>query len=183
MLFQPTTIVFLQRGGLLVAGRRVKSTRFAFTDELIHNLEVQNRIKLVESCRQFFAASGLRGKRVLLVLDYSVVFEQTIKLDKSGQPDKLLEGFVAAMPFAEGQRACLGVESGSELRLFATNAALYEAVSDALRAAGTSSISAVIPIAAYNLGDKERTVNAATEHILKDIAVEKRANFQDVSPI
>jgi len=183
MLFKPSVIVFLQRNGLLVAGRRAKSVKFAFPDELIHDLEVQNRTKLVDSCQQFFTVSGLHNKRVLLVLDYSVVFEKTIKLDQSGQPDKLLEGFVAAMPLAEGQRACLGVQSSSELRLFATNSALCDAVSDALRAAGVSSISAVTPIAAYNLSDQERTVSAATEHILKDVEVEKQANFQDVTPV
>lgn len=183
MLFKPSIIVFLQRNGLLVAGRRTKSAKFALPDELLHDLEVQNRTKLIDSCQQFFAASGLRGKRVQLVLDYSVVFEKTIKLDQSGQPDKLLDGFVTVMPLADGQRACLGVQSGSELRLFATNAALYEAISDALRAAGVSNVSAITPIAAYNLGGQERTVSAATEHILKDTDVEKRANFQGVTPI
>lgn len=183
MLLKPSTIVFLQRNGLLIAGRRTKPAKFALPNDLVQDLEVQNRTKLVDSCRQFFVASGLHGKRVLLVLDYSIVFEKTIKLDQSGQPDKLLESFVAAMPFASGQRACLGVEAGSELRLFATNAALYETVSEALHAAGVSSVNAVTPIAAYRLSDQERTLSAAAERVLKDTAVEKRANFLDVTPV
>ncbi len=182
MIFKPNIIVFMQRNGILVAGRRIKPAKFALTDDLTHNLEVQNRTKLVDTCQQFFTANGLHGKRVLLVLDYSVVFEKAIKLDQSGQPDKLLDGFLQAMPFAAGQRACVGIETGSELRLFATNAALYEAVADALRATGVSSISAITPIAAYNLADTERTLSAAAERILRDGATEKQANFQDVVP-
>jgi len=181
MLFKPNLIVFLQRNGLLIAGRRMKPARFTFADDVIHNLEVEQRDKLVSSSAQFFKDNNLHGKRVLLVLDYSVVFEKTVELDKTGQPDKLLAGFVAAMPFSAGSRACLGVETGSQLRLFATNAAVYQAINDALQQAGVGSVSAVTPIAAYSLGDTERTVNAATEHILKDMSIEKQANFMDVT--
>ena len=181
MLFKPTIIIYLQRNGLLVAGRSMKPARFVFPAGTVDNLEIEQRDKFITACQQFFKENELHGKRVLLVLDYSVVFEKTIALDKAGQPETLLEGFVAAMPFEPGKRACLGVETGSQLRLFATNAELYNGVAGAFVAAGGGALAAITPIAAYNLGDTERTVSAATEHILKDTTVEKQANFQDIT--
>lgn len=181
MLFKADTIIFLQRSGLLITGKRMSSVRFEFPADMVQNLEVTQAEKLTSACQQFFSEHGLRGKRVILVLDYSVVFEKTIALDKTGQPDKLLEGFVAAMPFDTGKRACLGVEAGSELHLYATNVDLYSAIEAALQAANVSGITAITPIAAYGLGDKERTLSAATTRILKDASVSKQANFHDIT--
>ncbi len=182
MFFTSDIIIFLQRTGLLVAGKRVPSAHYVFPTEVVNNLEVLDRTRLIQECQQFFTDHDLHGKRVLLVLDYSVVFEKTIELDKTGQPDKLLEGFVAAMPFEVGTRACLGVETGAQLRLFATNATLYNAIDEALRSAGISNIAAITPIAAYDLAENERTVSAATGRILKDKDVPKHANFHSVTP-
>src|SRR5690242_8972920 len=157
MLFKPNTLVFVQRNGLLVAGRHVAAARLDFPDDSIRNLEVLLPSKLLERCRQFFAERELHGKRLQLVLDYSVVFEKSIELDKSGKPDIIMEGFVSAMPFDEGKRACLALQAGSVLRLFATNAELYQTIVTAAEAASTGAIEAITPIAAYDLSGTDRT--------------------------
>ncbi len=182
MLFKPTVIIFVQRGGLLVTSRRSKATRLSFPDDVVHNLEVLQRDKLVASCQHVFDNANLRGKRAIVVLDYSVVFEKAIALDQTGQPDKLLEGFVAAMPFDEGQRACLGVENKDQLQLYATNADLYQAIEAALHVSGIGSVVAITPIAAYGLSPDSRTVSAAAERIFKDTAIVRQANFRSVVP-
>ena len=182
MLFKPNILIFIQRGGLLVAGRRLSFMRLEFPEDIVHNLDVLQRDKLVELCRRFFADKGLRGKRLQIVLDYSVVFEKTIELDQSGKPDLLVDGFVEAMPFEPGQRACLALRTGPNLRLLATNADLYLAIADAIKAANAGTLQAITPIAAYDMPDTERTIRNATERILKDSEISKRANYRDVTP-
>lgn len=182
MFLKPNILIFIQRNRLLVAGKRLSSLHVSFPDDVVHNLEVINHAKLVELCQKFFMDKNLKRKRVQIILDYSVVFEKTIALDQSGKPDILLEGFVEAMPFEPGKRACLAVQTDTNLRLFAANAEVYEAVSEALRTAQVGAPVAITPIAAYNLTDNERTIRAATDHILKDTDVSKQVNFRDVIP-
>lgn len=182
MFFQSPIIVFLQRGGLVVATQHQPSVRFSYPEGAVSNLEVIDRQGLLSASQTFLEQRNVKGKHIMLVLDYSVVFEKTIELDKTGQPDKLLQGFVDAMPFETGKRACLGSENGSKLRLYATNAELYDTIATALRAAGASNVIAITPIAAYNLPEGERTVTAATTRILKDTAVSKQVNFRDTNP-
>lgn len=181
MLFKPNTIVFIQRSGLLVAGRKLSPARLDFPDDLVRNLEVVLPSKLREACRQFFTDHELHGKRFQLVLDYSVVFEKSIELDKSGKPDLIMEGFVEAMPFEKGKRACLALQTGDVLRLFATNAELYQTVVTAIDGAGAGAVEAITPISAYNLGDGERTIRTAMEFILKHSDISRQADFRDVA--
>ena len=180
MLFRPNTIVFIQRSGLLVAGRKLSPTRLDFPDDLVRNLEVVSPSKLREACRQFFTDHELHSKRFQLVLDYSVVFEKSIELDKSGKPDLIMEGFVETMPFEKGKRACLALQTGDVLRLFATNAELYQTVMAAIDSANAGAVDAVTPISAYDFGDGERTVRAAMEFILKHGDISRQADFRDV---
>lgn len=182
MLFKPNTIIFIQRSGLLVAGRRLPSARMDFPDDIVRNLEVVLPSKLLERCRQFFTERELHGKRLLLILDYSVVFEKSIELDQSGKPDLIMEGFISAMPLAEGKRACLALQTGSTLRLFATNAELYQTIVTALDSAGAGAVEGITPIAAYALGENERTIRTATEFILRHSDVGGQVDFRSVIP-
>ncbi len=181
MLFKPNTLILIQRNGLSLTGKHLSSARLSFPDEVMRNLEILQRAKFIDLCRQFFADQHLRGKRLQIILDYSVVFEKNIELDQSGKPDVLMEGFVAAMPFEPGMRACLAVEAGTNLRLFATNADVYLAVAEALKAANAGTLQAITPIAAYNLAETERTIRTATERILKDADVSTKVNFRDTT--
>ena len=182
MLFKPNTLIYLQRSGLLLTGRRLPATRMAFADDIVKNLEVLQKNKLISTCQQFFAGSKLHGRRILIVLDASIVFDKTIELDQSGKPDLLLQAFVDAMPFEPGKRACLGLETGATLRVFATNADLYGAVAEALHMGNAGKVLAVTPAPAYNLSKEERTVSAATERFLSDTTVLTGANFLTSTP-
>lgn len=182
MFLNANVLIFIQRSRLLIAGKRLNSMHINLPDDVVHNLEVVQHTKLVDLCQKFFADKNLHRKRVQIILDYSVVFEKTIELDQSGKPDILMEGFMTAMPFEPGKRACLAVQTDASLRLFATNAETYQAVAEALKAAQAGTLVSITPIAAYNLGENERTIRAATDHILKDSDVSKQVNFRDVVP-
>ena len=180
---KPNALVFVQRGGLMVAGKHVHQARLDFPPELVTNLELVNPTKFVEFCRQFFAGNNLQHKRVLMVLDNSLVFRKKIELDASGQPDALTEGFVAAMPFEQGTRACLAIQSKNLLQLLATNADLYNGIVAALEACGISKLVAIVPVAAYDLSGADRKISALAERFFQDTHAAKQINFASVQPV
>ncbi len=182
-MFNPHALVYLHRNWLLTAGKRSGSTRFDIPETFVKNLEIIQPEQFAKACRQFFEDNKLHGKRVLVVLDPSVVFDKTIALDQSGQPDLLIQGFIDAIPFEAGRRASISVQTGSSLRLFATNPELYTSIADALHAAGVSKVVAVSPAAAYDLANDERTVSAATERFFANTALSRQANFLSTQPV
>jgi hypothetical protein len=174
---KPNTLAYIQRSSLLVAGKHMAPSRLDFTESVVKNLEIIQHEKFISLCQELFVDSGFRGKRVLVVLDPSIVFEKTIELDQSGQPDILMQGFVDAMPFESGQRASVAIKAGNSLELYATNASIYTAVIDALHAAAISKLVAVTPSGAYHLGGNERTISAASERFFADDVIYRQANF------
>lgn len=176
-LLKPNAIIYLRRSGLVVAGRRLKPARLNFPPELVDNLEVLRHDKFITGCQDFFTEHGLRNKRILVVLDHSVVFTKTVELDKSGSPDALTEAFVAAMPFNTSQRACVTLHEQNNLRLFATNAELYTDLVEALRLAGAGKLLAITPAAAYGLTEDNKQLASAIEQFINDTKVRAQANF------
>jgi len=180
---KPNTLVYVHRSGLIVAGKHITQARLDFTAQLVTNLEVLDHAKLVERCRLFFTDHDLRKKRVLVVLDNSIVFRKNIELDEAGKPDALTEAFIAAMPFAEGQRACLTIQADDLLQLLATNAPLYQAIADALAETGVAKVTSITPAAAYDLSGTNRNVTAMVERFFKDTPAAKQADFTTAKPL
>ena len=183
MFASPNVLVFVQRGGLVVSGKHVGPARLEFPAELVSNLELVHPAKFVEYCKQFFDENDLRHKRALIVLDNSLVFRKRIELDASGKPGALAKGFVEAMPFEEGTRACLSIQSDNLLQLLATNADIYDGIAAALEGAGAAKVIAVTPVAAYDLKGSDRKITTLAEHFLHDKHALKEADFMGVQPL
>ncbi len=183
MLAKAHALVYVQRDGLVVAGKHVIQGKLTFPKDLVANMEVIDVPQLIDCCRQFFNDHHLRHKRVLMVLDSSLVFRKKIELDVSGQPDTLTEAFVAAMPFEPGSRACITIQSDKLLQLLATNATLYDTIVQALDASDAGKLVAVVPVAAFNLDGVERKISVLTERFLNDKEAVKLADFTSVQPL
>ncbi len=183
MLFKPNALVYVHRNGLVVAGKHITQARLVFPPELVTNLEVVHPEKLIEQCRQFFADHDLGGKRVRIVLDSSVVFRKNIELDAAGKPDALTEAFIAAIPFAAGQRACLKVEADKLLQLLATNADLYESIAEALRLCGVTKLVGIVPAAAFDLSGINRDLTAMIERLSRTNPISKQIDFANAKPL
>ena len=182
MFSKPNAIIYLRRSGMLVAGKRVAPARTNFSAAIVDNLEIIQTDAFIAHCQQFFNDHELHGKRVLLVLDPSVVFVKTIELSKSGKPDQLANAFIEAMPFEPGKRACVVVKDQRQLKLYATNADLYETISEALRLSGVTKILAITPAAAYPLSEGKQQLSAAIEQFVADTKVRQHANFMSLTP-
>lgn len=183
ILSKPNALVYVMRSGLVVAGRHLKQSRLNFPAEVMHNLEVVDPEKCIDLCQQFFIENGLAHKRVLIILDNSVVFRKNIRLDESGTPDLISQAFVAAMPFEEGQRACLNIQAENLLQLVAVNSHIYEAIAEALRAAGVAKLMGIIPVAAYDLTNTDRKLSSLVDQFLKGTDASHQSDFSKVQPL
>ncbi|HSX35447.1 MAG TPA: hypothetical protein VLH84_00770 [Patescibacteria group bacterium] len=179
----PNALVYVLRSGLVVAGKHIDQARLPFPDDMLHNMEVIDAPGFIELCQKFFAERGLKHKRVLVILDNSIVFKKRIKLDQTGQPGTLAGAFVEAMPFESGQRACISLANDNELQLLATNSDLYQTIVDALREIGVSKIIAVSPVAVYNLEGTNQRLSSVIDRLFKDKSSSKAANFLSVDTL
>lgn len=171
------------RSGLIVAGKRIPQARLKFPPELVNNLEVSNRSELISLCQTFFEEHDFHNKRVLVVLDGSIIFRKNIKLDQAGEPNALSEAFVAAMPLEEGRRACIAIKSDNLLQLIATNSDLYTLIAEALHGCGIAKLVAITPAAAYDLSGVNKEFASMVAFFFKGTPASKMADFNNVKPL
>ncbi len=183
MFSKPNALVYVLRGGLIVAGKHITQARLDFPPELVANMEIRDSGAFIEYCQRFFIDNGLRHKRVLVVFDNSVVFKKSIGLDQSGKPSALADAFVDAMPFQQGQRACLILQTNSDLQLFGINASLCQSVAEALRGSSVRKIVAMSPVAVYNIVGPNQKLSALIDRFFKDASSSKVANFLSVESL
>ncbi|HSX33380.1 MAG TPA: hypothetical protein VLF91_03530 [Candidatus Saccharimonadales bacterium] len=183
MLFKPNALVYVLSSALIVGGKHLPQARLDFPPELFCNLEITNRPKFASLCQQFFTDHGFVHRRVLIVLDSSVVFKRRIELDETGQPDTLTDAFVDAMPFAAGQRACVALQSAEELELYATNADIYRTLAEGLEASNVRKLVAVLPVGVFKLHGKNQRLSSLITHFLQEGADSDRVNFLSAEPV
>lgn len=177
MFSKPNTLVYVHRGGVIMFAKHAPQARFSFPDKSVVNMEVLDIRAFTQLCQDFFAAHSARHTRVLVVLDYSVVFEKKIVLDETDDPKAAEDIFLQSIPLEPEQRAVLPVRTKQLWRLFATNADIYLGVRDALIAAGASKVVAAVPVAAYDLGNTKQPLHELTDTLLKDTTVRRSADF------
>lgn len=182
MFGKPNAIVYVRRGGLIVAGKHIKPARLSFSDAWLSNLEVIDEAAMGEHCSTFFSEHGVKGQRLLVVLDHSVVFTKTVAIDKTVKVADVLKEFVAQMPFEPGVRACLALQSAEALSLFATNARIYSVLAAALNQAGVAKVIAITPLAAYGVNESAQLSGAVVDQLLRDTTIKTKADFQSVEP-
>jgi hypothetical protein len=182
LFYKPNAIVYIRRGGLILAGKHIKPARLTFDEAAVSNLEVRDADRYGTILQDFFEGHGVKGQRILVVLDHSVVFTKSISLDNSGKPALLAKNFVDAMPFEPGIRACLSLKSPDTLRIFAANSELYQVLVDALHGAGASKIIAVTPVAAYGIREADKLSSSIVDQLLQDNTIRGKANFLSVAP-
>ncbi|HWT55732.1 MAG TPA: hypothetical protein VN031_01720 [Candidatus Microsaccharimonas sp.] len=178
---KPNAIVYVRRGGLVVAGKKIAPARLTFAPEQVRDLEVLRDESFTENLRDFFTEHGLKGKHVLMVLDDSVVFTKSVALDEDGQPGAIADAFIDQMPFSPGKRACLRFSQDSKLNIYATNGQLYLAIAEALDQAGAAKLLAITPAAAYPSDGSKQQLAAAIQQYINDTSVRANANFQNAA--
>jgi hypothetical protein len=184
MLLKPNALVYFRRNDLFIGGKHIAAVKLKFTPDVTNNLEVLKPDSFVNNCQTFFDIHDLKAKRVLVVLDQSIVFAKSFSvedLDKD-QLASLVSNFVAAMPFNEGQRACIQYRDGDSLHLFATNADLYGVLQEALRQTGIRKLIAITPAAAYKI-DYSARPSEVIDQFLIDKDAGRYYDFSTCTPV
>lgn len=184
MILKPNALVYLRRNDLFIGGKHISAIKMKFSPDCTNNLEVLNPDLFVGTCREFFTAHNMKSKRVLIVLDQSVVFAKSFALNEATKDEvaAVLESFVAAMPFEPGQRAVVQLKNENKLELYATNADLYQVLQESLRQSGMRRLIAITPAAAYKI-DYRAKPGAVIEQFLDDKAVLRTFDFSTATPL
>ncbi len=177
MFSKPNTLVYVHRGGIILYGKHATQGRLQFPANTFTNLEVINSRVFTQFCQEFFAEKHVKHGRVLIVLDYSVVFEKSIAFDESGKPDMVRDAFVAAVPLEPEQRIVRTVTTTDILRIFATNGDFLTCLTEALTTAEAAKVTNIVPVAVYNLDSTKQPVSKLAELFFSDATARKAADF------
>ena len=183
MFSKPNTVVYLRRDDIIIGGKKINPGRLSISQELASNLEIINIEKFMQTCQNFFETNGLSKKKVLLVLDSSVVFSKSITLEdaKARGIYSLLESFMQKMPIQKGNRALIGYQIDDTLKIYGTNSQLYDSVVDSLQDVGIKKIVAITPSDAYSL-DFNAKSEVIINGLLTDKTIRKKINFSTITP-
>jgi hypothetical protein len=99
---------------------------------------------------QFAASHALAKRRLIIVLDDTLVLRRAIPRGAPAQNRALLENLKSMVPFTPENQAFVVHDEPLSIVLFATNRAVYRTVCTALERA-TAHIDAVVPFAAYSV--------------------------------
>ncbi|HSW80196.1 MAG TPA: hypothetical protein VLG47_05460 [Candidatus Saccharimonadales bacterium] len=184
MFAKPKIIVYIRRSNIIIAGKNISAAKLNIPPSILLNLEIVDTNSFYQSARDFFATRDIKGKKVLIALDDSVVFSKVASLENADKSDinKFANQYIDAMPFNAGQRACLQIVDNDQLELYGTNAQLYQMTMDALKDAGAGKVVAVSPTPAYKLAT-DLQPSAAVDRYLNDTETQKIADFLAVSPV
>lgn len=181
MFSNPNTLVYFRRNNILVAGKRIAAAKLNIYPETVNNMEVIDQAKFIESCQKFFTSRKVRGKRILLVLDKAIVFSKIADLTEASDAEAVTSGYIDAMPFYSGKRACVRQIEDKQLQLYATNGQLYQAVVDAIHSSGIGKLVAITPAEAYKLNNAE--AGSAVDKFLSDKVVRQAFDFNTAALI
>jgi hypothetical protein len=176
MFKKPNAIIYVRRSGLVVAGKRLAPARTSFDAAYFENMEVRDREGFIAHCRKFFEDHGLKGKHILMVLDNSLIFSKSSRIENPGDGARLRSDFIAAMPLDPGKKAIISSRSADGIDIYATNADIYTDITEAIHQSGAGRLLAITPATAYDTPEGGKLATAIQTYV-NDTAVRSTANF------
>jgi hypothetical protein len=182
-MLKPNALVYVRRNDLFIGGKHISAVKMTYPPESAKYLEIIDPDLFIGTCSEFFSAHGLGGKRVLLVLDQTVVFTKSASLEgaEKDQIDAAIQEYLDSMPYEPGKRAIVHVIKDKVLHIYATNSDIYLALQEALKQSGVKKLTAITPAAVYQI-DYGAKPSAVIEQFLEDKEVRRSVDFSTVSP-
>ena len=168
-------ILLLARESLVAHTSKDEQAKLEFPTSVINNLEVIDAAKLSELVGGFADRYGLRGRKLILTLDDSIVFQKVIALASgSGVPIAQAE-FQEKIPLAKADQRLLSLKLKDQLVLLGTNGSYYLLVVQALVSHGVKILS-VAPLALFAKGATKLTPEIV-ERVVRNHRLANVANF------
>jgi hypothetical protein len=160
---KPTDFVLIQRDKLALYPKG-KVPQLDLSEELVQYLEIQDAQRLRASVAEFAQANRLGGRRVLIMLDRSVVFQKAVNLKDQVDPEASKADFESKVPFDPADKQVLEVQQKDRQFLFGVNKTLYATVKAALEQSGAK-VQAVVPAIVYGITDPDKLTSTKLEQI------------------
>jgi hypothetical protein len=180
MFKKPNAIIYVRRSGLVLAGKRLAPARTSFDDKYFENMEVLNHEGFIAHCQQFFEEHGLKGKHILMVLDNSIIFSKSSRVENASEAAQIRDDFLAAMPLEPGTKAIVSSQSADGIDIYATNSDIYTDITEAIHRSGAGRLLAITPATAYDTPDGGK-LSAAIQTYVNDTAVRGSSNFMSAN--
>jgi hypothetical protein len=172
---KPRMILQLKRDMLVAYTTNDEQAKLDFPLAVVRNLEVVDHAKLQEMVGQFADQYGLKGKKLTLVLDDSVVFQKVVPLGPNADAAALHADFQDKMPLEASVCRVQALKIKDQLVLLGTNGALYLYIVQALSAKGVK-VLAVVPMALFAKGISRLTPEVA-QRVIHNHHLARVANF------
>jgi hypothetical protein len=172
---KPTDFILVERDRLLLYPKG-KVPLLPLSEDVIQYLEVKDGARLQAAVADFAAKNNLRGRRVLLMLDKSIVFQKAILLAKNLDPLAVKADFESRVPFNPEDRQVLSMQQKDRQFLFGVNSAFYHLLMQAIVQAGAK-VTAVTPAIIYGITDTSKVNPAKLTQVAQATALTQSANL------
>jgi hypothetical protein len=166
-------ILQLTRNSLVACTNKDEQAKLDLPVSVVRNLDVLDSAKLAELVGGFASRYGLRGKKLVLVLDDSVVFQKVVPLTPGQDTMAMQTDFQDKLPFAADAKRTLTLKLKNQLVMLGASGEYYLQVVQALINKGVK-VTSVSPLAVFAKGATHLTAEivdrVAHNHHLTNVA-------------
>jgi hypothetical protein len=174
---KPNTILYVQRSSLMLLPKSSRA-ELKLSDDVWKYLEIRDEKRLREQVAEFVQKSGLRGKRVLIILNKDVVFQKAATIADGATIEALTADFEHIIPFDPVNQRAVAYRQKEKLFLFGANRLLYQLLTDCLEQAGAKVVG-VTPAVMYGVTEPAKLTPAKFDQICDASSLTKAVNFLD----
>ena len=168
-------VLHLTRDAIVAHTGKSEHAKLEFPTSVIRNLEVLDAAKLSELVAVFADEQGLKGRKVVIVLDDSIVFQKVVALAQDSDVAAIETDFQEKIPLPQDSLRVLSLKLKDQLVLLGANSSYYLQVVQALANKGAKIVS-VTPLAVFIKGAAKLTADLVAR-ILQNHHLADAANF------
>ena len=171
----PKMILLLRRNGLVAYTETDQQAKLELPDSVVRYLELVDQTKFKQLVADFSDRYGLRGRKLAIVLDDSMIFQKIVPQAPNLNANQLQTDFLDQLPFEAGQARAISLGAKNQLILLGANSTVYLALVQALLRKGVKALG-VVPLAVYAKGEA-RLVPDVVSRIYRNHRLFEMSNF------
>lgn len=175
MFNKPYAVIFIERDSVVLLTKKTK-IKLELPPEVVQNLEVIDAMKLAELVERLLRTNKIHKKKLLLVLDDSVVFQEALPLSKDTNLQNMVKDFESKIPLEVDSKQVLALGQKERLVLFGVNKQLYQAIIAGLDKTSNKPL-AVVPAAIYGVNAGNKFTLPAINRYFRDSKPLRLANL------
>jgi hypothetical protein len=171
---KPTSFVLVERDRLHLYPKS-KAGPLELSEDVVQYLEVKDSAKFSAAVQEFAEQNKLRGQRLLLMLDKSIVFQKAVPMAGTDAAAAKAD-FESKVPFNPEDRQVISLEHKDHHFMFGVNQAFYQSLADAFTKAGAK-VQAVAPAIVFGVTDSSKLTHTKLAQIADATSLTHLADF------